>query len=335
MADNFLNYPQCNFAALGSDTGGSLRIPGAWSGVPTLKPSYGLLSRHGLIPLVNSLDVPGIFANSVKDISAYLNILKGVDPLDSTTTDISEELSDDEKNVKKLTIGIPQEYFCEGMTDEVLETWSQVTDYLDNEGFKVEAVSLPHTKYSITCYQVLNPCEVASNMSRYDGIEYGFRTSEMTSTEALFASVRRKGFNDVVKGRILAGNYFLLREHYDEYFEQALKVRRLISRDFDTVLHKQKVDLLLTPVTLSDAPSYSTFSSSDNRTQTAKYDYCTQPVNLAGLPAAAIPVKLSKRSLPLSLQIIGAYGHDFKVLNFCQWLENRAHFPQPKVSSYE
>ena len=122
---------------MGSDTGGSLRIPGAWSGVPTLKPSYGLLSRHGLIPLVNSLDVPGIFANSVKDITAYLNILKGVDPLDSTTTDISEELSDDENHVKKLTIGIPQEYFCEGMSNEVLETWSQVTDYLENEGFKV------------------------------------------------------------------------------------------------------------------------------------------------------------------------------------------------------
>ena len=177
---------------------------------------------------------------------------------------------------------------------------------------------------------MLNPCEVASNMSRYDGIEYGFRTSELSSSNALFASVRHQGFNDVVKGRILAGNYFLLREHYNEYFEQALKVRRLISQDFLKVF-EQKVDLLLTPVTLSDAPSYSKFSGSDNRTQTAKYDFCTQPVNLAGLPAASLPVKLSKKSLPLSLQIIGAYGQDLKVLSLCQWLEERVHFPQPKL----
>ena len=151
----------------------------------------------------------------------------------------------------------------------------------------------------------------------------------MTSTEALFASVRHHGFNDVVKGRILAGNYFLLREHYSEYFEQALKVRRLITEDFKTSF--AQVDLLLTPVTLSDAPRFKQFSSSDNRTQTAKNDYCTQPVNLAGLPAASIPVKLSLKSLPLSLQIIGDYGQDMKVLSLCKWLENRLHFPQPEL----
>ena len=317
------------FAALGSDTGGSLRIPGAWSGLPTLKPSYGLLSRHGLIPLVNSLDVPGIFARNIDDLLTYLNVLKGVDDLDSTSVDL--EISDNlEKDVSKMVIGIPQEYFCEGMTQEVIETWSQVTDYLENEGIKVVPVSLPHTKYSITCYQVLNPCEVASNMSRYDGIEFGHRTDEMSSTEALFANVRHSGFNDVVKGRILAGNYFLLREHYGEYFEQALKVRRLIHQDFQNAF--QNVDLLLTPVTLSDAPLFSDFSKSDNRTQTAKFDYCTQPVNLAGVPAASLPVKFSQKSLPLSLQIIGAYGEDIKVLSLCKWLEERLGFSQPKLN---
>ena len=178
-------------------------------------------------------------------------------------------------------------------------------------------------------FQVLNPCEVASNMSRYDGLEFGYRSSEMESTEAMFASVRHHGFNDVVKGRILAGNYFLLRENYKDYFEKALKVRRLITEDFQRVFNQ--VDLLLTPVTLSDAPSYKKFVSSDNRTQTAKYDFCTQPVNLAGLPAASIPVKLSSRSLPIGLQIIGPFAHDIQVLKLCKWLENRIHFPQPEI----
>ena len=263
------------FAALGSDTGGSLRIPGAWSGLPTLKPSYGLLSRHGLIPLVNSLDVPGIFARSFDDLAVYLNILKGEDDnYDSTSVDINCDNStyiENEELMKDIVIGIPQEYYCEDMSNEVIETWSQVADMLENERIKVVPVSLPHTKYSISCYQVLNPCEVASNMSRYDGIEYGHRSTEMSSTEALLQSVRHHGFNDVVKGRILAGNYFLLREHYNEYFEQALKVRRLVSQDFHNAF--QKVDLLLTPVTLSDAPRFSDFCSSDNHTQTAKHDY--------------------------------------------------------------
>jgi len=263
----------------------------------------------------------------------YLNILKGeVDNLDSTSVKIdcdNRQYLESDEFIKDIVIGIPQEYYCEDMSSEVIETWSQVADLLEKERIKVVPVSLPHTKYSISCYQVLNPCEVASNMSRYDGIEFGLRSGEMSSTEALLQSVRHHGFNDVVKGRILAGNYFLLREHYNEYFEQALKVRRLVSQDFHKAF--QKVDLLLTPVTLSDAPRFSEFCSSDNRTQTAKNDYCTQPANLAGVPAAAIPVKLSSRSLPLAMQVIGPFGQDMKVLGFCKWLENIVHFPQPEL----
>ncbi len=168
-------------------------------------------------------------------------------------------------------------------------------------------------------------------MTRYDGLEFGLRTEEMSSTEELFASVRHKGFNEVVRGRILAGNYFLLKENYDNYFIKALQVRRLISKDFEEVF--RKVDLLLTPVALSDAPSFKDFSSSDNRTQTAKHDYCTQPVNLAGLPAATLPVKLSKRSLPLSLQIIGDRCQEQKVLQASKWLENRLNFHLPELIS--
>ena len=318
------------FAALGSDTGGSVRIPGAWSGLVTLKPSYGHISRHGLIPLVNSLDVPGIFARSVEDVAIYYNILIGHDVLDSTTINRNikalpiEELS---KNINqsRIKVGIPKEYLCDGMSDEVIQTWGQIADILEENNIQVEITSLPHTPYSISCYQVLNPCEVASNMARYDGLEFGLRTDNNESTESLYANVRHHGFNDVVRGRILAGNYFLLKQNYDKYFLKALKVRRMIAEDFKKSF--KDYDLLLTPATLCDAPSIRDFMSSDNRTQTAKHDYCTQPVNLAGLPAATVPVKLSSKSLPLSIQIIGKYGREDQVLSLAKFIEDIVQFP--------
>ena len=313
------------FVALGSDTGGSVRIPGAWSGLATLKPSYGRLSRHGLIPLVNSLDVPGILARNIDDVSIYYNVLKGCDVKDSTSLD-DDVKEPQTKDLKDIVVGIPQEYFCEGMSAEVTQAWSDVADLFEAHNIRVKPVSLPHTKYSITCYNVLNPCEVASNMARYDGLEYGLRTENDVSTEALFADVRHHGFNDVVRGRILAGNYFLLREHYDKYFLQALRVRRLITMDFNQAFNQ--VDVLLTPTTLMDAPASSDFSKADNRTQTAKHDYCMQPVNLAGIPAATVPVKLSSKSLPLSVQLIGPYLADQAVLDVAKWIEEKVDFPR-------
>ena len=323
------------FAALGSDTGGSVRIPGSWSGLATLKPTYGHISRHGLIPLVNSLDVPGILARNVEDVVIYYDLLKGRDNKDSTTinaksydtetTKLMTEYSKS-KNLNGIKVGIPKEYACEGMSSEVVQSWSEVADMLENEKVRVEMTSLPHTCYSISCYQVLNPCEVASNMARYDGLEYGLRTEKEDSTESLFANVRHNGFNEVVRGRILAGNYFLLRQNYEKYFLKALKVRRLIADDFQKVFND--VDVLLTPSTLCDAPFLGDFLSSDNRTQTSKHDYCTQPVNLAGLPAATVPVKLSNRSLPLSVQIIGRHGREDQVLSVAKWIEDRVHFPK-------
>lgn len=320
------------FVALGSDTGGSVRIPGSWSGLVTLKPSYGHVSRHGLIPLVNSLDVPGILARSVEDVAIYYDFLKGHDIYDSTTIQTSHvqksvlESIENEININHLKVGIPKEYLCEGMSDEVLQTWSEIVDLLESNYIPVGDTSLPHTPYSISCYQVLNPCEVASNMARYDGLEYGLRTQNEDSTESLFANVRHHGFNEAVRGRILAGNYFLLRQHYDRYFLKALKVRRLITDDFKCAF--KDYDLLLTPATLCDAPSIKDFTSSDNRTQTAKHDYCTQPVNLAGLPAATVPVKLSSKSLPLSIQIIGRYGKEDEVLALAKFIEEKVKFPK-------
>ncbi|XP_021936916.1 glutamyl-tRNA(Gln) amidotransferase subunit A, mitochondrial isoform X2 [Zootermopsis nevadensis] len=316
------------FAALGSDTGGSTRNPAAYCGVVGLKPSYGLLSRHGLIPLVNSMDVPGILTRTVDDAVTLLNVLAGYDPLDSTTIrddfiplDLSQDI-----DISKMRIGIPQEYHCPGISDEVLETWSEVADILEKAGAEVVSVSMPHTPSSIACYSVLNQCEVASNMARYDGIEFGLRTAENRSTEELYASTRSQGFNEIVRGRILAGNYFLLQRNYSQYFVQALKVRRLIAQDFARVW-SSGIDVLLTPTTLTDAPRYSQFISRDNREQCASQDYCTQPANMAGCPAVTIPIKLSKQGLPLSLQLMSQNYRENLLLAIARWIESVVDFP--------
>ncbi|KAJ7401834.1 Glutamyl-tRNA(Gln) amidotransferase subunit A, mitochondrial [Pitangus sulphuratus] len=200
--------------ALGSDTGGSTRNPAAHCGVVGLKPTYGLISRHGLIPLVNSMDVPGILTRCVDDAAVVLGSLAGHDPKDSTTIQDSfkpfelPNLTD----VSKLSIGIPKEYHAPGLSGEILAVWSKAADLFRNAGAKVVEVSLPHTRYSIVCYHVLCTAEVASNMARFDGLEYGHRSDMNESTESMYAATRREGFNDVVRGRILSGNYFLLKQ---------------------------------------------------------------------------------------------------------------------------
>ena len=225
-----------------------------------------------------------------------------------------------------LRVGLPQEYFSPGMTEDILAAWSQVASLLDTAGAKVVPVSLPHTDLAIPCYSVLNPCEVASNMARYDGIQYGLR-GEGASTEDMFAQGRARGFNEVVRGRILAGNYFLLKRHYEEYYGQALRIRRLVQQDFLKVW--EEVDILLTPVTLTPAPLYSEFSSQDNRSQTATQDFCTQPVNLAGVPALTLPVSLSSSSsLPLSVQLVAPWRSDEELLRLAAWLEEKLDFPR-------
>lgn len=317
------------FGALGSDTGGSTRNPASYCGVVGLKPTYGLVPRHGLIPLVNSLDVPGILAKTVDDANIILNCLAGHDVHDSTTVMDTFTPADlpDCPPVKGLHIGIPKEYHSPGLSEEVKSIWQEVADILEAAGAHVTDVSLPHTQYSIVTYSVLCCCEVASNMSRYDGVEFGHRANSDDSTEALYAHSRHEGFNDVVRGRIFAGNYFLLRQNYDRYFIKAEKVRRLISDDFKKVF-SSGIDILLTPTTLSDAPTHKLFTSEDNRTRSAEQDVFTQPVNMAGLPAVTLPVKLSRQGLPISLQLIGQNFKDHKMLTVAKWIEQNVNFPR-------
>lgn len=267
---------------LGSDTGGSVRNPASYCGVVGLKPTYGALSRHGLISLVNSMDVPGIMTRSVDLCSKVFQTLKSDDENDSTNI-YFQERPQKSFNLKNTVIGIPKEYFCHGLSKEVENVWMKVANVLEENGAKVIDISLPNTLSSIFVYSILNQCEVVSNMARYDGLKYGLRHDVKKSTEAMYAKSRQHGFNSVVKNRILAGNFFLLRKNYEKYFIKALKVRRLISNDFDKVFHKnENVDFILSPVTLTTAPSYLEFSKYRNRDQCALQDIFTQPSNMAG-----------------------------------------------------
>ncbi|KAH8294994.1 hypothetical protein KR018_005182, partial [Drosophila ironensis] len=322
------------FAAIGSDTGGSTRNPASYCGVVGLKPTYGLVSRHGLIPLVNSMDVPGILTRSVSDCADVLNAVAGPDRLDSTSIRQPYErlrLPEIEQiDLRTVRIGIPKEYHCEGLSSEVLETWSKVADLLECAGASVRQVSLPNTEASIFVYSILNQCEVASNMARYDGIEYGHRADDERSTEQLYAQSRAEGFNEVVKTRILTGNFLLLRKNYDHYFEKALRVRRLIAEDFAKVFEapqkEECVDILLTPTTLTDAPLYKDFAGLTNRDQCAVQDFCTQPANMAGIPAVSIPIRLSQAGLPLSLQLMSRSLNEQLLLTVARWIEAHVGF---------
>lgn len=278
------------------------------------------------------MDVPGIITRNVDDCSILLNAMAGPDLFDSTTIDepfkpfVLPKSSD--LSVKGVKIGIPIEYHCEGLANDVLETWTQIADLLENAGAIVKRVAMPHTSLSIAVYTILNQCEVASNMARYDGIEFGHRADEESSTEQLYAKTRAEGFNGVVINRIMAGNYFLLRKNYDLFFQRSLKIRRLIADDFINVFHgDDNVNFLLTPTTLSDAPVYSEFSKSSNRDQCAIQDYCTQPSNMAGIPAVTIPIRLSKNKLPLSLQLMAPNLRDRELLTTAKWIETNVKFP--------
>lgn len=198
---------------------------------------------------------------------------------------------------------------------------------MDALGAVVSSVSLPHSRYSTECYSILNCCEVASNFARYDGLEYGHRADDDSSTEALYAASRHEALNEVVRGRILAGNYFLLRGNQEKYFRKALQVRRLISDDFKKVF-ESGVQLLLTPVTLTEAPSHSLWTQKDNRERVSVEDFCTQPVNMAGLPAVSLPCRLSGNGLPLSLQLVGPMFSESAVLAAAKRLELELNFPR-------
>ncbi|XP_015780998.1 glutamyl-tRNA(Gln) amidotransferase subunit A, mitochondrial [Tetranychus urticae] len=343
------------FAALASDTGGSTRNPASHCGIVGFKPSYGTLSRYGLVPLTHSLDTPSIMGRTVEDVELVFQSIHGWDVKDSTSSKSNSfKPLDDNFPVEQLTIGLPKEYLPDFMSPEILSLINSIVDLLTSKGISVVPVSLPHTPYSLPCYSVINCCDVASNFACYDGIEYGHRSANVFSSstdnnnneanktgkletaskpktfEEFITCSRDEAFGDNVKGRILAGNYFLLKENYENFFLKALKVRRLICQDFDKIFNgPEKVDLLLTPVTLTSAFRYSDWVKRDATDKSSGEDYCTQPANMAGLPALSLPCSLSpSTNLPLGLQIVGPRFNDNIVLAFSKYLENLVSFPR-------
>ncbi len=309
--------------ATGTDTGGSIRQPAAFTGIVGLKPTYGRCSRWGVVAFASSLDQAGPMTRSVRDAAIMLGAMAGHDPKDSTSADVA--VPDFEKGleggVKGLTIGIPKEYRVEDMPDEIETIWQKGIQWLEEQGARTVAISLPHTKYALSAYYIVAPAEASSNLARYDGVKYGLRV-ESDDLTTMYEQTRAEGFGAEVKRRVLIGTYVLSAGYYDAYYLKAQKVRTRIADDFRQAW--ESVDAILTPAT----PSAS-FSADDPPSDPiAMYlnDVFTVPVNLAGLPGISVPAGLTGEGLPLGLQVIGKAFDEATVLRVGQALEEAAGF---------
>lgn len=288
--------------ALGTDTGGSTRQPAHYCGVVGLKPTYGRISRYGIIPLASSLDSVGIFAKSVYDTATLLETAAGQDPLDSTSAQVAVGAYREacKKPVKGLKIGLPTEFISRGVGAPTLAALEKAAAMLREAGAIVEEVSLPHTEYALPAYYVLSCAEASSNLARYDGVSFGLRVEKDNVNEMMIAT-RTEGFGEEVKTRILLGTYVLSAGYADAYYHKTLQIRTLIKRDYDTVF-AAGYDCLLSPVTAG--PAFKFGDTAADPMAMYMTDVCTVPINLAGLPGMSVPFT-QQDGLPLGLQIIG------------------------------
>lgn len=291
-------------AALGTDTGGSIRQPAACCGVVGLKPTYGRVSRYGLIAFASSLDQIGPITKDVMDAALMLNVLAGHDARDSTSAD--KAVPDftrvfKKKDVKKLKIGVPLEFFAEGLDEEVYDAVGEALAVLEDLGGTMEEVSLPHTGVAVATYYVVATAEASSNLARYDGVKYGFRAKESPDLLEMYRVTRQEGFGPEVKRRIMLGTYALSSGYYDAYYAKAQAVRTLIREDFDRVF--QDVDLLVTPV--MPTPAFQLGEKIEDPLQMYLSDLYTISASLAGIPAISLPCGFSRKGLPIGMQILG------------------------------
>ena len=288
--------------ALGSDTGGSIRQPASFCGVTGIKPTYGSISRFGLTAYASSLDQIGPIARDVTDCANILNVIAGHDDMDSTSSaaavpDYTKSLVE---NVKGLKIGLPKEYFIDGIDEDVEKAIRTAIDDLKNMGAEVVDISLPHTPYAISTYYLIAPAEAATNLERYDGVSYGERVSGIDVVE-MMKNTRTQKFGTEVKRRIMIGNYALSAGYYDAYYLKALKVRTLIQKDYTEAF--KTVDVIACPT--APTPAYKIGAMINDPLKMYLQDICTVPINLAGLPGISLPCGFSEKGMPIGLQIIG------------------------------
>lgn len=315
-------------AATGTDTGGSIRQPAAFTGIVGIKPTYGRVSRWGIVAFASSLDQAGPMTKSVRDAAIMLQAMAGHDAKDSTSADIpvpdfEAALTGD---IRGKVIGIPREYRMDGMPAEIEALWARGIEMMKDAGAVIRDISLPHTKYALPAYYVIAPAEASSNLARYDGVKYGHRAKlgQGDGITEMYEKTRAEGFGPEVQRRIMVGTYVLSAGFYDAYYNRARKVRALIKRDFETVF-AEGVDAILTPATPSSAFGLGEMANADP-VEMYLNDVFTVTVNLAGLPGVAVPVGLDAKGLPLGLQLIGRPWDEAGLLNHAHVLERAAGF---------
>ena len=305
--------------ATGTDTGGSIRQPASFCGVVGIKPTYGLCSRWGIAAFASSLDQAGVFTHNVEDAAILLESTAGYDKRDSTSANVKipnyyDNLTD---NLSGKTIGIPKEYSIDGTPEEVSKIWEDAIKVLEKKGVKIKNISLPHTKYALPTYYIIAPAEASSNLARYDGVKYGYRSDEISSLDEMYENTRGQGFGKEVKRRILIGTYVLSAGYYDAYYLKAQRVRKLIANDFNEAF--KECDLIVTPTAPSAA--FPLNQEQDDPIKMYLNDVFTVPASLAGLPGISIPFGKDKNDLPLGIQILGKHFDEQQVLNGALLLE--------------
>ncbi len=299
--------------ALGSDTGGSIRQPASFCGIVGLKPTYGLVSRYGLVAFASSLDQIGTLTKDVEDASLLLNVIAGHDEKDSTSAirekeDYTKALKND---VRGLKIGVPKEYFGEGINEEVKESIKQVIEKYKELGATVEECSLNVADYALATYYIIACAEASSNLGRFDGIRYGYRTKNYQNLKDLYRNSRSEGFGAEVKRRIILGTYVLSSGYYDAYYKKAQQVRTLVKNEF--ARNFEKYDVILTPTAANVA--FDIGSKINDPLEMYLADLCTVPVNIAGLPGISVPCGLNSEGMPIGFQLIGKPFAESTILN--------------------
>jgi aspartyl-tRNA(Asn)/glutamyl-tRNA(Gln) amidotransferase subunit A len=309
-------------ASLGSDTGGSIRQPAALCGIVGLKPTYGRVSRFGLVAFASSLDQIGPFTKDVEDCAIMMNVLAGYDPKESTSVpievpDYREFLG---RGIDGWTVGIPKEYFIEGIDPEVEQAVRNVIGVVEASGAKCIEVSLPHTEYCLAVYYIVAPAEASSNLARYDGVKYGYRTEAESDLMGMYKKTRSEGFGAEVKRRIMLGTYVLSSGYYDAYYKKASQVRALIRRDFDDAF--KKCDIILTPT--SPTAAFKIGEKMDDPLQMYLSDIFTISTNLAGIPGMSVPCGYTASGLPIGVQFQAGHFEEGKLLQFAAVYEKNA-----------